>query len=350
MTAIDRLIVFAPNWLGDAVMALPAIADVRQAFREAQLGIAARAGLAALFEAVPGVDAVVRLNGQGWRAQRRDCDAIRAGSWNAALLLPNSFHAAWLAWRSGIGQRWGYRSDLRSMLLTRAVRKPSRARRHQAEYYQALTRALDIPSGPLTPRVHVDDRVRASAGHLLRAAGWRDEPLVGLGPGAAYGSAKQWLPQRMGVLASRLQREHHTRVVVVGSVEDVDAARAVVESAEQSGAPLGSVINVAGRTTLAQLMGVLVHCTAFVSNDSGAMHLAAALDVPVTAIFGATREWATSPLPGPAAHAPAIVHADVFCRPCMLRTCPIDHRCMTRIGVDEVLAPVLRSLSPHSAA
>jgi heptosyltransferase-2 len=109
-------------------------------------------------------------------------------------------------------------------------------------------------------------------------------------------------------------------------------------------------VDLTGKTDLPTLIGVLAGCTAFVSNDSGAMHLAAALDVPVTAVFGPTREWATSPLAGPAGRAAAIVHTDVDCRPCMLRTCPIDHRCMTRITVDDVLGPLSRALAGRGVA
>jgi heptosyltransferase-2 len=342
-----RIVVLAPNWLGDVVMALPALADVRRQFRAATLAVAARSGLAPIYDAVPGVDDVVPL--AGGLVQRSDIRALRRKAFDAALLFPNSFHAAWLAWRARVPERWGYRRDARGPLLTRSIRAPRTKRLHQAEYYQALTAALGVVPGPLHPTLVLTDRMRTTGDQALRAAGWTGEPLVGLAPGAAYGTAKQWPPGRMGALAAQLAHDA-ARPVIVGAAEDVETAREVVASAERAGAPVGHVINLAGRTTLTALPGVLARCSAFVSNDSGAMHLAAAIGVPVTAIFGPTRERATSPVPAPGAPAPSILTADVFCRPCMLRTCPIDHRCMTRIGVPEVLASVQRQLGGRGAA
>lgn len=342
LSSPDRIVVLAPNWLGDAIMALPALADVRRALPDTHLTVAARPAVAPLFGAVPGVDDVhaVALRGglQVLRGLGRAARALRAHRYDAALLLPNSFAAAWLVRRARVPARWGYGGDLRGPLLTRAVPRPRDIRMHQAEYYQRLTAALGFPRGPRRAVLHVKEPARARGEALLRGAGWRGEPLVGIAPGAAYGSAKRWLPARAGELAARLAREHQAAVVVVGAAADRETAGEVVRAAARHGSP--ELIDLVGRTTLPDLMGVLMQCRAFVSNDSGAMHLAAALDVPVVAVFGPTREWATSPLPGAANLAPAIVHTDVSCRPCMLRTCPIDHRCMTGIRVEDVLSPV----------
>jgi heptosyltransferase-2 len=297
---------------------------------------------------VPGVDVGVPLDARGGArvvtTLRGDIDRLRAGRFDAALILPNSFHAALVAHRARIPQRWGFRADLRTTLLTRAVPKTRVPRLHQAEYYQHLTRALGIPSGPLVAEVRVDDEHRGDADRLLRRHGWDGRPLVGVAPGAAYGWAKRWPPDRMGALAARLAREAGASVVMVGAAADRETVDVVARTARTAGAGAGALIDLAGATDLPALAGVLSRCRAFVSNDSGAMHLAAAVDVPVVGIFGPTREWATSPLPGPRAMATTIVHTDVWCRPCMLRTCPIDHRCMTGIGVDDVIAPVLSAL------
>ena len=342
-----RLLVLAPNWLGDAIMALPAIADLRRHYPGATVMLAARRPLAALAAMVPGVDGSMPLEGRrgahAITALRGDIDRVREGRFDAALLLPNSFHAALLAYRARIPQRWGYRADLRTPLLTRAVRKPQVARLHQAEYYQHLTRGLGIPSGPLVAEVRVGDQRQAVADRLLREHGWDGRPLVGIAPGAAYGSAKRWPPERMGSLVARLAHEAGATVVLVGASADRETVDSVVRTAGAAGA--GAIINLAGKTDLPALAAVLSRCRAFVSNDSGAMHLAAAVDVPVIGIFGPTREWATSPLRGPRAIQAAIVHTDVSCRPCMLRTCPIDHRCMTGIAVEDVVVPVLDALN-----
>ena len=344
-----RLLVLAPNWLGDAIMALPAIADLRRHYPGATLTMAARRPLAALATMVPGVHDSLPLDGRGGAgaitALRRDIDRVRAGRFDAVLLLPNSFHAALLAHRARIPERWGYRADLRTPLLTRAVPRPRIARLHQAEYYQHLTRGLGIASGPLVAEVRVDEERGREADRLLRQHGWDGRPLVGVAPGAAYGWAKRWPPERMGGLAAALAYEAGASVVIVGATADRDTVDSVVHSAGGAAAGGGAIIDLAGKTDLPALAGVLSRCRAFVSNDSGAMHLAAAVDVPVVGIFGPTREWATSPLAGPRGIQAAIVHTDVSCRPCMLRTCPIDHRCMTGIAVVDVMAPVVSALN-----
>jgi heptosyltransferase-2 len=335
---VRRIGVVAPSWLGDVVMALPALADVVRRFAGAEVLVAARRNLAPLFEAVPGLAGVIPLEGRGRSGRRADVSALRAARLDATLLLPNSFHAAWVTWRAGIGERWGYRSDARSLLLTRGIRRPRTARTHHARYYQHLTAQLGCTPGPLEPALRLTPALHDAGEIVLRRAGWEGERIVGLAPGAANGSAKRWPPDRMGQIAARLSLDHGIRPVLVGAPDDQDTARDVVAHAERAGIATGGTLNLVGRTTLRALMGVMARCAAFVSNDSGAMHLAAALDVPVVAIFGPTREWATSPLPGPAGRPAIVVHADVFCRPCMLPSCPIDHRCMTRIGSDEILA------------
>jgi heptosyltransferase-2 len=192
----------------------------------------------------------------------------------------------------------------------------------------------------------VSDRVAARARELLVSCGWQPEaPLVGIAPGAAYGHAKRWPPVHYAA-AMRALAADGVQLVVVGSAGDVDSVREI-EQALANDSPRIAWIDLAGRTDLSTLIGVLASCRALVSNDSGAMHLAAAIGVPVTAMFGPTDERATSPLPigGGPAHAHAVLATDVRCRPCMLRECPIDHRCMTRILPEEVVVQVRRQLA-----
>ena len=340
----NRLLVLAPNWLGDIVMALPALADLRKRFAAATLVVAARRGLAPIFDSVPGIDQVVPLD-----ERRHDVQTLRQAGADAALLLPNSFRAAWLMWRARVPARWGYRTDARDLLLTEAIVPPRVPRAHHATYYQHLTTALGCQAGPLRARLEQTSRSDDAGRRVLEAAGWKGEGLVGIAPGAAYGTAKQWHPDRMGQVAVRMIAQHDVGVVIVGSAGDDAAAREVVARAEALGARSGRVFNLAGRTSLGELIGVMARCRAFLSNDSGAMHLAAALDVPVVAVFGPTREWATSPLPGPSGREAVVLTEDVFCRPCMLRTCPIDHRCMTRIEAPRVLDALSAQLGAGAA-
>ena len=311
-----NLLVVAPNWLGDAIMALPAIADVRRAASNASITVAARPSIAPLFALVPGVDAYVGRVTSGY---------------DTALLLPNSFHAALQVWRAGIRERWGYRTDCRGILLTRAVGgRPTGV--HQVDYYRHLVRALGFPNGPDEPQLEIGDAAREEGSRALIAAGWDGRaPLVALAPGAAYGSAKRWPPEYFAQLAG-----DGIGTVMVGSAAD----RRTGHDVEARLGRERHTLNLVGATDLATLAGVLVNCRALVTNDSGAMHVAAALGVPVTAVFGPTNERAT----GPRGRAHAVLANPVSCRPCMLRECPIDHRCMRGIGVDAVLAQARRAL------
>jgi len=322
--AVDRLLVVAPNWLGDAVMALPAIADVVRAWPRTALTVAARSVVAPLFEMVPGVGAVVPSESLSANAQ-----------YDAALLLTNSFHSALTAWRAGIPERWGYRRDLRGPLLTRAVTPPIGL--HQAGYYQHLVHSLGFASGPLEPVVSFAPALSLRAKQLLVDRGWNGAtPLVGFAPGAAYGSAKRW-PAASFAAAVRSFQADEWGAVIVGSAAD----RSAGQELQRHLGPDGLLLDLVGQTDLPLLAGVLAECRALVSNDSGAAHLAAALGLPVTVVFGPTDERATHPI---GRREPVILTHGVWCRPCMLRECPLDHRCMRAIEVDRVVTATLRSM------
>ena len=343
-TSVGRLLVLSPNWLGDAVMALPAIADVRRRFSNARLIVAARRSVADLFTMVPGVDQVVTLEWTGKLQQRRalrhDSAALEALDADAAILLPNAFSAAWLVKRAGIGERWGYAADFRRPLLSRAVSRP-RHSMHQAEYYQLLVRQLGMDSGPLEPAVLVPDDVIVGARMLLNSRNWKSSrPFIAIAPGAAYGTAKRWLPEYYATLVSNLV-ESGAQCVLVGSRGDLETTnwiRRLVPDKQRR-----DVLDLTGITSLSLLVGLIAIAKAFVSNDSGAMHLAAAVGTPVTAIFGPTREHETRPLPRAGARAEVVIH-DVWCRPCMLRECPIDHRCMKGLSPERVVTNVRASM------
>jgi heptosyltransferase-2 len=329
---LARIVVIAPNWLGDAVMALPAIADVRRAFPSARLVIAARRVVADLFRLVPGVDEIVTLQWKGsfWDrgAFAADVNALRLLRADLAVLLPNSFATAWLVRRAGIRERWGYARDLRGMLLTRSTPRPTESV-HQGAYYQHLTRGLGVAGGPLEPGLTVSDDVRVAARDLLRKTGWDDfRPLVAFAPGAAYGTAKRWMPEYVARVVTDLVRERQATCVLVGSAGDAPTTQEVLAMVDPQAA--SHVIDLSGRTTLEMLAGVLSIANGCVANDSGAMHMAGAIGTPLVAIFGPTREYETAPLTRSGGRAEVLINP-VSCRPCMLRECPIDHRCMTGI-------------------
>src|SRR5262245_16377334 len=185
---MKNLVIIAPNWLGDAVMALPAIGDVRRAQPEARITVAARPNIAPLFTMTPDVDDTIALERRGWRGAG---DELAGRQFDVALLLPNSLHAALVASRARIPERWGYRRDLRGLLLTSAIVPPSGL--HQVEYYQQLVHALGFPNGPIEPRIVVPLAAIELARTKLEAAGWRaNATLAAMAPGAAYGGAKRW--------------------------------------------------------------------------------------------------------------------------------------------------------------
>jgi heptosyltransferase-2 len=327
-----RVVVRAPNWVGDAVMALPAIAAVRAACRDSSLTVAGPPAVLPLFEEeTPAAqDALLALPDS-----RREASLLRGARFDIALLLPNSFRAAWVARRAGIAERWGYARHARRWILTRGV-APPRRRVHQSAYYLELVRALGMEAAEAVPRIGASAHSRARANELLFREGVPGNAvIVGFAPGAAYGHAKRWPPARAAALAARLARERGAVCVLIGAAGDRDAGREI-ESALPADV---HVVNLIGRTDLRTAIGVLHRCGAFVSNDSGAMHLAAAAGVPVTAMFGPTDERATAPL----GDHDVLIH-QVFCRPCMLRDCPIDHRCMKGITVEAAFAAVVRRL------
>ena len=338
----ERLVVIAPNWLGDAVMALPALADIRRHFSSAHLAVAARPAVAPIYTMVGGVDRVITLPGGGglraWTRWREDVRAMAPGSFDTAILFPNSYGSARIASKANIAERWGYATDRRSRLLTRAIPAPD-GDLHQRAYYQALTTALGMPAGPPFASIRTD---RAHARQLLRDVGLDlDEPFIVFAPGAAYGRAKQWLPERYAELADLIINERGWSVLMVGATVDRAACADITRRLPATGTRINRLIDFSGKSDLPGLAGILGEAHAVVSNDSGAMHLAGAVGTKVIAVFGPTRERQTSPLSsGPDAPPAVVITHDVFCRPCMLRECPIDHRCMRRIPAREVFEAI----------
>jgi heptosyltransferase-2 len=320
-------------------MALPALGAIRAAFPDARIAIAAETSVAPLFEEETALaqNEVISLGARdGHGRTRSELVALRDGKFDTALLLPNSFRTAWTVRRAGIPERWGYAGHLRSWLLTRAIARPRTRHLHQSEYYRELVRGLGLDAPESLPRLSVRPETAARADALLVRNGVDGSAaIVGFAPGAAYGHAKRWPPRRVAEVVTRVSKELGAVCVLVGAQADRDAARGIESSLPADVRP----VNLIGRTDLRLLAGVLARCGAFVSNDSGAMHLAAAIGVPVAAIFGPTDDRVTRPL----GDHDVLVH-QVFCRPCMLRDCPIDHRCMKGITAGAVLAAVTARL------
>jgi heptosyltransferase-2 len=325
---VERFVIVAPNWLGDAVMALPAIADVRRGRPDAKVAVAARPSIASLFSLVRSVDDVIPLAGSG---------ALEG--FDTAILLPNSFHAALLAARAGVRERWGYRTDWRGFLLTRGIERPPAV--HQIDYYQRLTASLGFSNGPSAPRIDVSDDLRSAGRDALRASGWDGRsPIVAVAPGAAFGSAKRWPGEAFADLIAGLA-DDGVSAAIVGAAADRAASIDLMHHLKNGVA----VIDLVGRTHIPVLAGVLAECRALVANDSGALHLGAALGLNVTGIFGPTDERLTAPRASNENGRAAVVVNDTWCRPCGLRECPLDHACLRGVRPGDVLETARQMLS-----
>jgi len=321
---VERLLVRAPHWVGDVVLSLPALRDVRRLFPTARLTVLARPWVSGLYRAVPDVDAI--LDSRGHAADVRQL----RGAFDLAILLPNSFGSALVPWRARVPHRWGYATDGRSILLTRRCRVSASVRgRSQVYYYRAMLEGLGLAiEGPADASLACPEEWSALGRALLGS----DGPFVGINPGAFYGSAKRWPPERFAAAAEVVARRIGGAVAIVGSA----AERPIGER-------IASLLRVpsrvlCGETTLASLVGVLSRLRVLLTNDSGPMHLAAALGTPLVAVFGSTDWTETAPVGERAA---VVREDDVHCSPCLLRECPIDHRCMTRVSSDRVAAAAL---------
>jgi heptosyltransferase-2 len=337
-----KILIRATNWVGDAIMALPALRSVRALFPQAEITILARPYVAFLYKDQQVCDNLVYLD------YKRDMvGELRAQKFDVALLLQNAFEAAWLAWRAGIPKRIGYARDGRSLLLTNAVPvpKPGEIPQHEQYYYLELLRRagwLDsLPSEPLIS-LHVPEENRQRAEAFLLSNGVRPESLrIAIGAGASYGSAKCWPPERFAELANRLQAQEaqgpqaKVDVILFGT-----RAEAPVSSAIAAGMCL-SPIDLTGKTPINDLPALLSRCHIFIGNDSGAMHVAAAVGLPVVAVFGPTDPFGTAPVTPRC----SIVQEKPYCSPCFLRRCPTDHRCMTRVTPDAVEAAARQWIS-----
>jgi heptosyltransferase-2 len=333
-SAMSRVLVRATNWLGDAVMSLPSIRAIRGIFPHAYIAVAARPWVADLYSRETSMDCVIPYA----VGRRQFATQLRAQRFDCAILLQNAFDAALLTWMAGIPERIGYRRDGRGLLLTRAIAVPESGEspRHERFYYlELLRRAGMLERFPECDSIRLDGIESArEAGAAHVAALGIEGPAIGISPGAAYGNAKCWLPERFAEAALAL-RSLGAAVLVFGSAGERPLCEQVA-AAVGSGGML--VRNLAGETTLREFIDLTAACRLYLTNDSGAMHVASALGVPTVAVFGATDDTTTGPT-GPLAR---VVREHAECSPCLLRECPIDHRCMTRVTAGRVAEVALQ--------
>ena len=333
---IEKILVRLPNWIGDAVMSTPALGTVRAFFPGAEITVAAPPAVAELFRSHPYCDRIVAL-GQGgafpdlarwWAAAR----ALRRQRFDLAILFQNAISAGILATLARCRLRIGYATDGRGFLLTHGAPAPDRSRRlHQVHYYLEMLKQFGIGSGPPALKLECTAEERDWARSRLGQGPW-----AAINPGAAYGEAKRWFPERFAEVADGLAREFGSRILLTGGPGEIRIGSEI--EAAMNARPL----NLIGKTTVRQLMALLSQCCLMITNDSGPMHIAAAFGVPIVAIFGPTDHLTTSPWSDRA----EIVREDFPCAPCLKRKCPIDHRCMKAVTAEKVLERARLLLAP----
>jgi heptosyltransferase-2 len=333
-----KILIRATNWVGDAIMALPALRAVRGRFPDAEITIVARPYVADIYRDQQICDQLIGYDPIGLHAgfsgRERLAAELREQKFDDALLLQNAFDAAWLAWRAKIAERIGYARDGRSFLLTKAlpVPKPGEIPPHEKFYYLELLRRagwVESLADESFIRMNVPEQKQRQAAEFLVQSGSRPHALrIAIGAGASYGSAKCWPPSRFAEVANRLQSQTGADLILFGTAAETAVSNAIAAELRQP------PIDLTGKTAIADLPALLSQCHLFIGNDSGAMHVAAAVGLPVVAIFGPTDPHGTAPVTPRC----TVVQEKPYCSPCFLRRCPIDHRCMTKVTADMVEA------------
>jgi heptosyltransferase-2 len=327
----SKIIVRLPNWVGDVVMATPILTDLRKAFPKAHITVLCRSSLAELFKHDSRIDQLIPFSKLSllYRdpAQKALLKTLQMGSYDTGILLTTSFSSAWNFYRAGVKRRIGYRKEGRSALLSDPLSFALDVKiTHLVTTYKKLLSPLGIPVSNTKPHLSLSKEEREQAALKLKRKGiLAGQKVVGINPGAAFGSAKCWLPERFRELIMRLIQDPQISVVIFGDQSMVSLADSICYNLPSR------VINLTGSTTLRELCSLIQCCDVLLTNDSGPMHIAAALNIPLVALFGSTSAIATGPY-----MSGEVIHKHVACSPCFLRTCPIDFKCMTSIEVDEV--------------
>lgn len=329
---IRRILVRVPNWVGDAVMAFPALEALRENFPGSTIAILTKPPLMPLYEDHPSVEEVIPFKKtMGYPGALLSVLSVAVGlrryKFDLAVLFQNAFEAALLAWLAGIPNRLGYNRDGRGVLLSHAVPVKKGGSLHQVEYYLGILHAMNWRAESRDPRLHIHDEYIGSSRSLLRSCGIEESDfLLGIGPGAAYGPSKRWSSTGFAAVADMAAERWGAKVAVLGSENERSIAEAVILAMKFP------AVNLCGKTNLAEAAAVIGRCGAFVTNDSGLMHMAAAMDVPMVAVFGSTDPIAT----GPRSRKARVVRHPISCSPCLRIDCSDGYRCLDSIQPHEV--------------
>lgn len=337
ISEIKRLLIRAANWIGDAVMTIPAVRAIRKNFSEAQISILARPWVVPIFENSPYVDQILIYDyaekHKGLGGKIKLARELKQYRFDATILLQNAFEAAFITFLARIPCRIGYNTDVRGLLLTHSVPCPSQIKKvHQTEYYTNILRQIGLAADGLNPDLRVGEEYERRSIEILKEHGVSPEDkLIGLNPGATFGPAKQWLPERYADLADRIQEVFGAWIFLFGGPQEMELGSKISKMMNHP------PVDLTGRTELGEAMALIKQCDLFLTNDSGLMHVAAALNVPLIAIFGSTNPLTTGPL----GLKSKIIRIPIECSPCLKPECPKGHlNCMDQIDVDMVFKAV----------
>lgn len=321
-----------PNWIGDIVMATPVLEELRKNYPHAKITAMCLAHHTPLIKNDPHIDEIYSFHRPSGWIHRIDhtevIDSLRNGSYDLGILLTNTFSSAWCFWRGRVKQRIGFADRFRSFLLTKAVPFPkNRYKQHIVKTYKELLEPLGILPSDSKPRLYLTEKeIQMAKEQLSKLNISEKNVIIGISPGAAYGTAKCWPPERFKEVARKLLENPLIYVIFFGDPTNVPMINEICKGLPER------VLNFAGKTTIRELMAFIKVCSAFMANDSGPMHIAYALNVPVLALFGSTSEK----ISGPLSTNSRVINKHVECSPCFKRKCPIDFSCMTKIEVEEV--------------
>jgi len=324
-----NILIRVPNWIGDAVLTLPALHSFRLNFPSSHIWLAARRWVKDLFQNLGFIEGIIPIpDSVSLKNIYSTAGIIKKYNFDTGLLFTNSFSSALLFFAARIPNRWGYAKDGRGLFLTKT---PSpikiKTQSHHVYYYLNLLEGLGLNTVSPELNFPVPESNIQKATSLLQACGVElDHLLIVFIPGAAYGTAKQWLGSHFALLGTMLQRAMNAEIVIAGAKSDMEIGRQIANQMQKK------PYIIIGKTSLIELAGVLKIAGLVISNDSGPMHLANAIHTPIVAVFGPTNPQVTGPFQQPA----VVIKKEVPCWPCKYRDCPLDHRCMMEISPEEV--------------
>jgi len=326
---INNILIRGTNWIGDAILTLPAMASIRATYPRAHIAVLAKPWVADIYRTFSDVDEIIIYEDKYDTPAGvfRLANMLKKKNFHAAILLQNAIEAAIIAFVARIPLRAGYNSDARGLLLTHSVKRTKEIRKvHQIDYYLGMVKALGCVTVDREMRLETRINLQDAQNILQKYIPETNTAIIGIAPGATYGPAKRWLPDRFAAVADKLSETFPMQGILFGSKADWDVAEEVRVAARTK------LINLAGKTNLQEAIYLISQSGLFISNDSGLMHIAGALNIPTVAIFGSTNPVTTSP----AGNKTIIVHSNVSCSPCLEETCPTDFSCMKLISVEDV--------------